>query len=185
MTPFALRLCFRDPAREAPDYGGERCTFVVEGARLEEALTRWLDRADEKGIALHIVEEAGPVAGNDLAELVAAARQGGIAAGQSYGYAPLEPAKGVFFGLITDAEGWTELGVNAPDAASAVRAALRHADEERRAFATLEGFCDLTQASDEASFQGQPLAVAALGLGMQAPGTVQFGASYAMEEGDG
>lgn len=182
MTPFALRLCFRDPDRDEAGYGGERCTFVVEGTRLEEALTRWLDRAEKKGVTLEIIEEAAPLAGPELAELAAAARQGGIAAGQSYGYDALPEAKGVFFGLITGEAGWTEVAVKATDAGAAARALLSAAAEEGRALTSLEGLCDLSQATDEATFQGQALPLAALALGMQAPGTVQFGASYDLGE---
>ena len=45
MTPFALRLCFFDPARDETGYGGERASFVVRAESLAAALTRWLDWA--------------------------------------------------------------------------------------------------------------------------------------------
>ena len=184
MTPFALRLCFRDPSRDGEDYGGERATFVVLAEDLGAALTRWLDRADDKGVTLDIIEEAAPVAGKELAELVTAAKEGGIAAGQSYGYPALEPAKGVFFGLMTGVDGWVEVAAKAADAGAAARALLAAVAETERAVQALEGLCDLTQATEEATFQGQPLYLAALALGMQAPGTVQFGASYEFGVGE-
>lgn len=182
MTPYTLRLCFFDPARDEDGYGGERATFVVCAQDLTAALTAWLDRASERGVILHVIEEASAVQGKDLAELVSAAKAGGIAAGQSYAYPPLDPAKGVFFGLIHEADGWTEVAAKAPDAAEATRAVLRVLAEDGRSAVALSGLCDLSQANDAASFDGQALPMAALALGMQATGTVQFGASYEESE---
>lgn len=182
MTPYALRLCFFDPGRDEDGYGGERCTFVVCAEDLSSALIAWLDRAAARGVTLQLVEEAGLVQGKDLAELVSAAQEGGIAAGQSYAYPPLAPAKGVFFGLIREADGWTEVAAKAPDAAEATRSVLNTLAEEGRIATTLSGLCDLSQATDDVSFGGTALPMAALGLGMQATGTVQFGARYEESE---
>ncbi|MEL7115504.1 MAG: hypothetical protein AAGP08_07910 [Pseudomonadota bacterium] len=185
MTAFALRLCFADPARDAADYGGERVTFVLEADDVTDALDRWLHRATEKGATLHVVEEARAVEEGALSDLVAAAREGGIAAGASYGYPPLDPPRGVFFGLAEIDGAVTEVAAKAADAGAAVRAVLAACAEERRALTSLEGFCDLSQATEEATFDGTALTVAALGLGMSAAGTVQFGAAYEGDESDG
>lgn len=182
MTPFSLRLCFRDPARDEADYGGERCTFVVMADNLMDALAQWLTRAEDKGATLHVVEEAKVVEGEDLADMVAAAKEGGIAAGQSYGYAPLDEPKGVCFGLIADQDGWVEVGAKGTTTGAALTAVLAKCAEDARDISFLEGFCDLVQASDEATFQSQALPMAALALSMQASGTVQFGATYARDD---
>lgn len=182
MTPFALRLCFHDPGRDAPDYGGERTTFVVMAATLGEALTRWLDRAAERGVMLHVVETAAPIARDELSDLVKAAKAGGIAAGASYPYPPLDPAKGVVFGLVETGRAVSEVGVKAPETGAALAAVFAHAAEEGLDITKIEGLCDLSQATEEATFNGQPLTMAALKIGLSAPGTVTFGAEYALED---
>lgn len=182
MTPFALRLCFFDPDREAPEYGGERATFVVMADDLSTAVTQWLTRADSKGVVLHVVEEAGPVTGDDLAELVEAAGETGLAVGQSYGYAPLEEPKGVAFGLIGDDATLTEVGAKAANLGGSLAAILSSCAQDGRALTRIDGLCDLAQTSEDAQFNGQDLPLAALSIGMQAPGTVVFGADYALGE---
>jgi hypothetical protein len=186
VSAFAIRLCFFDPERDGQDagYGGERASFVIEAPDVSAALTRWLDRAEARGVRLHILEAARAVQGGELPELVAAAQAGGIAAGQSYAYAPLEPGKGVCFGLAETGAEILELAVKAQDTGAALREILAQWPvAEAGALTALDGLCDLSQADAGATFDGEDLALVGLSLGMQAESTLRLGARYARDGG--
>lgn len=186
MTCFRVDACLFDPdgpARAQPGnieggvYGGEQAAFLVPADSLDAALRLWLARLVERGAQLHILlrcqrNAPGADPGATSVSLI-----------ESYGYPPLEDAapKGVQVGLIAYDDQVREVLVRSDTTSEGLSHLLDHCAAQGLRLSGFDGFCDIALAEEDAEFDGKPLRLAALGVAMRPPGTIEFGATYPAE----